>query len=157
MSPTEIFYVLIGLASIGLIFFLNRPLFGARRIGVSAAEAVYYLVGLAALVIGWYFNFQYFRQYGADVGWLHWTKLLFVNPASASGGQDLIIANLILFPLWTILDGRRQGMRASWLYFPASLLTSFAFGMALFLALQDRQRRWNEHRMSATVVAPAGA
>jgi hypothetical protein len=143
MSPTEIFYVLIGLGSIALILYLNAALFRTRGVPASAAERAYYAVGVVALLVGWYFNFQYFRQYGDEVGWLHWTKLLFVNPASASGGQDLIIANLILFPLWTLLDGRRDGMRASWLYFPMSLLTSYAFGLALFLAVQDRQRRWN--------------
>ena len=142
MAPNEVFYVLLGLGSIGLIAWCNRHTF--RGGGVSGIEAAYHAIGLAALVIGWYFNFQYFRQYGDEVGWLHWTRLLFVNPASASGGQDLIIANLILFPVWTILDGRRSGMRASWLYFPMSLLTSFAFGMALFLAMQERQRRFKE-------------
>ena len=141
MSPSELFYVLLGLASIGLVLWLNRGLYGRAGPGGSGAEAVYALVGLAALLVGWYFNFQYLRQYGAQAGWWHWTTLLFVNPASASGGQDLIFANLILFPMWTILDGRRSGMRASWLYFPVSLVTSYAFAIALFLAVQDRQRR----------------
>ena len=143
MSPIEITYVLIGLASIAPIFVLNRPLFRTRNVAVSGVEALYYGVGLVALLVGWYFNFAYFRQYGDEAGWLHWTKLLFVNPASASGGQDLIIANLVLFPLWTVLDGRRDGMRAAWWYFVMSLLTSYAFAIALFLAVQHRQRRWN--------------
>lgn len=142
LSPTEIFYVAIGLLSVALIGYCNRHLF--RTGGVSGLEALYYAVALAALLIGWYYNFQYFRSYGQDVGWLHWTGLLFVNPASASGGQDLIIANLILYPLWTIIDGRRSGMRASGLYFPMSLLTSYAFGIALFLAIRERQLRWNQ-------------
>lgn len=143
MSPIELTYVVIGLLSIAVVFWLNAHLF-RESLGVSVAETVYHAVGLVALLVGWYFNFQYFRQYGDEAGWMHWTKLLFVNPASASGGQDLIIANVILFPLWTILDGRRQGMRAAWWYFPMSLLTSYAFGIALFLAVQDRQRRWND-------------
>jgi hypothetical protein len=144
MSAIEVTYVLIGLASIGLVAGLNRALF--RGVRVSGPEAFYYVVGVAALLIGWYFNFAYFRQYGDEAGWWHWTTLLFVNPASASGGQDLIIANLVLFPLWTVLEGRRDRMRAAWLYFPVSLLTSYAFGLALFLALQDRQRRVNATR-----------
>ncbi|HUS24910.1 MAG TPA: DUF2834 domain-containing protein [Candidatus Binatia bacterium] len=143
LSPTEIFYVLIGLASIGLVFWFNRPLYkpGGPAGAVGGIEAVYYLTALVALLVGWYFNFQYFRQYGAEAGWLHWTKLLFVNPASASGGQDLIIANLVLFPLWTVIDGRRSGMRHAWWYFPMSLLTSYAFGLALYLAVKERQVR----------------
>jgi hypothetical protein len=145
LSPTEIFYIIIGLISVALIFYFNRDLFksGAGAVGTSTIEAVYYVIALAALLIGWYFNFQYLRQYGTAAGWWHWTTLLFVNPASASGGQDLIIANMILYPLWTIIEGRRSRMRATWLYFPMSLLTSYAFGIALFLAMQDRQYRWN--------------
>jgi len=69
--------------------------------------------------------------------------MIFTNPASASAAQDLIIANVILLPLWTIVDGRRRGMAAPWLYFPLSVFTSFAFGMALFLAFQERQIRIN--------------
>lgn len=143
MSPIEITYVLIGLASIALLLGWNRALYGAGRPRLAPAEAVYYAIGVVALLVGWYFNFQYFRQYGDQAGWWHWTTLLFVNPAAASGGQDLIIANLLLFPLWTVLEGRRDRMRGAWWYFPMSLLTSYAFGIALFLALQHRQRRCN--------------
>ena len=141
LSPTEIFYIAIGLLSVAMIVYLNAHLF--RSGGVTALESFYYVIALAALLIGWYYNFQYFRVYGDQIGWWHWTTLLFVNPASASGGQDLIIANMILFPFWTIVDGRRSGMRASWLYFPMSLLTSYAFGIALFMAVRERQLRRN--------------
>lgn len=145
MSPTEIFYVVIGLLSIAVVFYSNADLFKGSnwRAGSSALEVLYHFIAVVALLIGWYFNFQYFRQYGEDIGWMHWTKLLFVNPASASGGQDLIIANLLLFPLWTMIDGRREGMRVWWWYFPMSLLTSYAFGIALFLAIRERQLRCN--------------
>ena len=141
MSALETFYVVIGLLSVVVIVIPNRHLFGAG--GVSTLEAVCYLIALPALVIGWYFNFQYMRGYGEQAGWWHWTTLLFVNPASASGGQDLIIANLLLFPLWTIVDGRRCGMRLSGWYFVMSLVTSYAFAFAVFIALRERQLRWN--------------
>lgn len=147
MSVIEAFYVALGLVSIALVFWLNRHLF--REVPLSAFELACHAVGIAALLVGWYFNFQYFREYRDEVGWIHWTRLLFVNPASASGGQDLIFANLVLFPLWTLMDGRRRGMRASWIYFPVSLVTSFAFAMALFLAIQDRQVRWNQGTLGA--------
>jgi len=142
LTPSEIFFMAIGILSIVAILLANIRLLRAAGLGLSVLEALYYVTALAALVFGWYFNFQYFRAYGAEVGWVNWTELLFANPASASGGQDLIIANLILYPLWTISDGRRVGMRAAWLYFPMSLLTSYAFGVALYLALRDRQLRW---------------
>ena len=146
MSPTELFYVCLGLLSIVLIVWLNRQLLGARGGNVSLLEAVYYLTALAALVVGWYFNFRYMREYGADATWANWTKLLFVNPASASGGQDLLFANVVIYPLWTFFDGRRSGMRHNWLWFPVSAITSFAFAMALFLALKERQLRLNSAR-----------
>ena len=144
LTSTEIFYVIIGLLSIAAIFWGSANLYRDGKAGTTPAlEWFYYAVALAALLIGWYFNFQYFRTYADEVGWWHWTTLLFVNPASASGGQDLIIANLILFPLWTIYDGRRCGMRLAWWYFPMSLLTSYAFAAALFMAVRERQLRWN--------------
>lgn len=143
MSSNEIFYVCIGLLSIALTIYPNRHLFTAKGGDVAALEAVYYLTALAALLVGWYFNFQYMRTYGAEATWSNWTKLLFVNPASASGGQDLLFANVVLFPLWTFADGRRSGMKWNWIWFPMSALTSFAFAMALYLALKERQLRWN--------------
>lgn len=142
--PDEIAAMATGVVTTLLLFWFNRPLYRrSAGLGLSGLEAFYYLVAAAALVIGYYFNIQYMRQYQGVSGWWHWTTLLFVNPASASGGQDLIFANLILFPLWTLIDGRRRGMRAAWLYFPMSLVTSYAFGFALFLAIQERQLREN--------------
>jgi len=150
MSPNEIFYVLLGLATIAAAFWFNRHLFGARGAGsTSVLEWTCYVISVAALLVGWYFNFQYMRGYGDQVGWWHWTTLLFVNPASASGGQDLIFANVVLFPLWTIIDGRRHKMKVTWWWFLMSIFTSFAFAMALYMAVHDRQVRWNAKQVPA--------
>lgn len=145
-SGSELFYMAIGLLTVVLIYVWNVRLYRGAWAGggVSAIEVIYYITALAALVIGWYYNFAYLREYGEAAGWWHWTTLLFVNPASASGGQDLIIANVILFPLWTIIEGRRTGLRHSWMYFVMSLVTSYAFAFAVFLAMNDRQLRWNK-------------
>ena len=35
-------------------------------------------------------------------------------------------------------------MKWAWIYFPVSLVTSYAFAFALFLAIQERQIRWLE-------------
>jgi hypothetical protein len=151
LSTSDVIHMLLGVLTIVAFVYFNRQLYLSDwRGGMSALESSYYLVAVAALLIGWYFNIQYMSTYGDDVGWIHWTKLLFVNPASASGGQDLIFANVVLMPLWTISEGRRCGMRASWWYFPMSLLTSFAFAIALFLAAQQRQHRWNQGRIAAS-------
>ena len=144
MSPKEIFYVCLGLGMVALTIWPNRQLLSRRAGGVSVLEAVYYLTALAALFVGWYFNFQFMREYGDQATWSNWCKLLFVNPASASGGQDLLFANAVLFIPWTIVDGRRAGMKWNWIWFPMSAVTSFAFAMALFLALKERQLRWNK-------------
>ena len=139
MQTASLIYTLIGVAITVIVLVVNRHLF--RHGGLTTLEAVYYLTAAAGLVIGWYFNIQYMAEYGAQVGWAHWTGLLFVNPASASAAQDLILGNVIVLPIWTIVEARRAGMRAGWLYFPMSLLTSYAFALALFLALRERQLR----------------
>lgn len=146
LSPTELFYMALGLLTVVATVTTNRHLFASdgRTGRINAIEAASYLLAVAALLIGWTFNLQYMREYGAQAGWWHWTTLLFVNPASASGGQDLIIANLFLFPLWTIVDARRSGLRHGWLFFVMSLVTSYAFGFALYLALRERQERFNQ-------------
>ena len=71
--------------------------------------------------------------------------------ARGSGGQDMIIANVVLFPLWTMIDGPRRGLRSCWIFFVVSLVTSFACAIALYLAAQERQVRWNAaHAESGT-------
>jgi len=67
--------------------------------------------------------------------------LAYANPAASSASADYTIGNVILLPLFTIIDGRRRGIRRPWLYFVASLFTSFAFAWAFYLATVERQRR----------------
>ena len=143
LTLSDMFYTAIGILSVVAVLAANARLLSKPGLGLTMLEAIYYVTALAGLVIGWYFNFQYMGTYGDQVGWVNWTELLFANPASASGGQDLVIANVILYPIWTIIDGRRVGMRWAWLYFPMSILTSYAFAVALYLALRERQQRWN--------------
>jgi len=100
------------------------------------------VLAVGSVCIGWYFNVQYVQTYPAEASWLHFTKMLFTNPAGGSGAQDLIVTNAVLFPLWTISDGPRRGLRGTWIYFTMSLFTSFGFAMGLYLAAQERQLRW---------------
>jgi hypothetical protein len=139
MQTSSMIYTGIGVALTAATFAINRKLY--RHGGVSALEGFYYMLAAAGLGIGWYFNLEYMAEYGTEAGWAHWTGLLFVNPASASGGQDLIIANAFIFPVWSIIEARRAKMPAGWIYFPMSLLTSYAFALALFLAIRERQLR----------------
>ncbi|HME69980.1 MAG TPA: DUF2834 domain-containing protein [Myxococcota bacterium] len=134
----------LGALSIGVFFYLNAYLYksGWRGSRVSLLEALYYVLAIGSVCIGWYFNVQYVETYPAEASWLHFTKMLFTNPAAGSGAQDLLVTNALLFPLWTISDGPRRGLRGTWIYFTMSLVTSFGFAMGLYLATQERQLRW---------------
>ena len=148
-TPSEIISMSIGVALTAWLFFANRHLFGkSSGLKTSGVELLSYIVALAALGLGYYFNFQYMREYAGESGWWHWTVMAFANSASASASQDLFFANLILLPLWNIVSGRRNRMKVPWLYFPMSLVTSFAFAMALFIGFENRQIRYNEAHKS---------
>ena len=110
---------------------------------ITLLEGAYYAIAIASVCIGWWFNIHYVMAYPAQASWTHFTSMLFDNPASGSAGQDMIITNVFLFPLWTMIDGPRRGMRRPWIYFVISLFTSFGFAMGVYLAAQERQLRWN--------------
>lgn len=138
-------HALLGLLSVAFFFYANAHLYrrdwrGAR---VTGLEGLYYAIALVSVCLGWYFNQKYQFAYPEQAGWVHFTRQLFDTPAGGSIAQDLIVANAILFPLWTMLDGPRRGMRHAWIYFVMSLFTSFGFSMGLYLAAQERQLRWN--------------
>ena len=141
----------LGVVVVGLIVAGNRAIFRRPATGppVSLLEGAYYLAGAASVLIGWYFNIKFVMEYAhghanplwGDGSWAQYIRLMYVNPAAGSAGQDYTIANVILLPLFTIVDGRRRGIVRPWLYFVASLFTSFAFAWAFYLATVERQRR----------------
>jgi hypothetical protein len=135
-----------GLGVLTVIIFLrvNRHLYTRAwpGSGVTPLEGLYYLLAVGSVCIGWYFNVSYVMTYPAEASWWHFTTMLFTNPAASSVGQDVIVTNAILFPLWTMIDGPRRGLRGTWIYFTMSLVTSFGFAMGLYLAAQERQVRW---------------
>lgn len=135
----------LGVVSVAVFFYANAHLYRGDWVGSGASllERLYYGLAVVSLCIGWYFNQEYVFTYPAEASWIHFTKLLFATSAGGSGAQDLIITNAILFPLWTMIDGPRRGLRWAWIYFVMSLFTSFGFAMGLYLAAQERQLRWN--------------
>ena len=141
----------LGLSCVVLFFYFNRNLYRSGWIGSSpsALEALYYLIALGSVSVGWYFDVKYVQAYPQQAGWIHFTSLLFTNPAASSGSQDLIVANVLLFPLWTLIDGPRRGLKQPWIYFVLSLFTSFGFAMGLYLAVQERQVRWLKPRSAS--------
>ncbi len=144
MTTSLAFYGILGITSTAIAFYWNRRLFvGEGTSRVSALEGLYYFLGLVSLCLGWYFNVRYTHQYGHRASYIDYTKALFSNWASDSAAQDYIMVNLVLLPLWTIVDGRRRGLRSPWIFFVMSLFTSLAFSMAMYLAFVERQIRFS--------------
>jgi hypothetical protein len=135
----------------------SRPADGPR---FSPLEIVYYVIGIASIALGYYFNNQFVQEYATPTSnpiwgpgsWQQFIELGYVNPAAASASQDYTIINVILLPLFTIIDGRRRGIRHPWLFFVSSLFTSCAFAYAFYFAVIERQRR---HQQSFTPVESA--
>jgi len=134
----------LGALTVGLFFYVNAHLYRSDWAGFRATflEKLYYAAAVVSVCTGWFFNIRYVLAYPEVASWVHFTRMLFDNPASGSAGQDMIITNVVLFPLWTMIDGSRRGLRGTWVYFVMSLFTSFGFAMGLYLAAQERQVRW---------------
>ncbi|MBJ7359635.1 DUF2834 domain-containing protein [Nocardioides sp.] len=151
-------HLVLGVVSVWLVVRAN-PLAVRRVVGgpaLTLLEAAYLLVGVVSIALGYWFNYQFVQDYRpADGGnaftgpgsWTDFTAKIFDNPASASAGQDYIWINLVVLPLFTIVDGYRRGLRRPWLFFVATLFTSCAFGLCLYLYVAERARRhgaWSE-------------
>jgi|SRR5579872_3501041 len=146
MSSSLVIFGILGIATTALACVANRRLFDTARVGrVSVLEAIYYVVGLGSLVLGWYFNVRYTQQFGHSANYVNFTKKLFTNWAADSAAQDYVIVNVVLLPLWTITDGRRRGLRIPWIFFVMSLFTSLAFTVAVYLAFVERQLRYDRY------------
>jgi len=146
-----IVHAVLGVAVIGWIVTANRTVFAKPATGgpVSPLEALYYVIGIASIVLGWYFNIRFVNEYAhgphnpvwGPGSWAQYIQLMFTNPAAGSASQDYTIINVVLLPLFTVIDGYRRGLRRPWLYFVSSLFTSCAFAYAFYFATMERQRR----------------
>lgn len=142
-----IVHAVLGLITIAIIVRANRAIFTGSRPG--PLELSYYVIGIASVLLGYYFNTKFVMEYQPPHGnpivgpgsWSDYIRLMFVNPAASSAGQDYTIINVILLPLFTITDGLRRGIRQPWLFFVSSLFTSCAFALAFYFAVLERQRR----------------
>lgn len=149
-------HAILGLTVIGWIVASNPQVFSrpSRGPAFSALECAYYAVGVASIALGWYFNIRFVREYATASGnplwgpgsWSDYIRLMFTNPAASSASQDYTIINVVLLPLFTIVDGYRRGLRRPWLYFVSSLFTSCAFALAFYFATVERQRRQAQSR-----------
>lgn len=152
-----IVHLVLGIAVIAWIVRANPQVFSRPATGpaVSVLEAVFYAVGIASIALGYYFNHQFVEAYAVPGGnpiwgpgsWQQFIVLGYDNPAAASASQDYTIINVILLPLFTVVDGYRRGIRRPWLFFVSSLFTSCAFAYAFYFAVVERQHR---HQKAAT-------
>ena len=146
-------HAVLGALTTALMVRWNARLFHRDAGGsTTPLEVAIGVFGLASVVLGWYFNIRYVQQYGREASWVHFTQSLFTNWASNSAAQDYIIANVVLFPIWTIVDGRRRGIAKPWIFFVMSLFTSYCFAIAAYLLAVERQVRVDQ---PAAAPAPA--
>ncbi len=145
----------LGLSVIGWIVASNPQVFARPSSGpsLSPLEAVYYIVGIASVVLGWWFNIKFMAEahgqgnlVSGPGSYPHFLRSQFASSAAGSGISDYLIANVILLPLITIVDGMRRGIRRPWLYFLSSFFTSFSFPLAFYFATIERQRRHQQAR-----------
>jgi Terpene cyclase DEP1 len=141
-------HAILGIAVIAFIVKSNPAIFRRVPAGpqLSALEIVFWVVGIASLPLCWYFNIRYVYTYAPNpmIGQPNWSEFIalgYSNWAASSQVADYTIGNVILLPLFTIIDGRRRGINRPWLFFVSSLFTSFAFAWAFYLATVERQRR----------------
>src|SRR5262245_31418243 len=89
----------LGVLTVAIFFHFNRYLYARDWEGsdVTWLEGLYYVLAIASVSIGWYFNVTYVLAYPAEASWVHFTQMLFTNPAAGSIGQDVIVTNGILF------------------------------------------------------------
>jgi glycopeptide antibiotics resistance protein len=145
-----IVHFLLGLAVIGWIISSNRTIFAKPANGpwLSPLEFVYYAVGITSIALGYYFNIKFVGEahgqgnlVSGPASYPSFLKGQFASSAAGSGISDYLIANVILLPLFTIVEGLRRGIRHPWLYFLCSFFTSFSFPLAFYFATIERQHR----------------
>lgn len=144
-------HLLLGVATIWYVLRSNPTIFRRSSPQLAPLEILLYSIGLASIIGGYAFNIAFVNEYSSlrgfhnplwgDGSWAQYLKLMFANPAAGSAGIDYAIANVVLLPVVTIVDGRHRGIARPWLYFVSTLFTSFTFGWAFYAATVQRQRR----------------
>jgi hypothetical protein len=144
-------HALLGVVVLVVIVKSNPAIFARFPTGsqVSALEVFYYVVGVASIALGYYFNYQFVQDYSTPSSnpiwgpgsWQEFITLGYVNPAAGSASQDYTIMSLLIFPVFAVVDGRRRGIKHAWLYIGFILFASSASAWAFYLAAVERQRR----------------
>jgi len=103
---------------------------------MPARQIVYAIAAAVGLCSTWYFNLEFMSQ---NDGFVLSTFVgdNYVNPASASISNDIIVAGFT-FSFWSFFEARRLEMRRWWLYMVLSLGVAIAFAMPLFMLMRER-------------------
>jgi hypothetical protein len=103
----------------------------------SRVRSTAYLVLAGAGLVGTgYFNAQWFRG-DFDHTVKGFVEGVFANSASSSFGVDLTVA-FAAAALFMLFEGRRIGMRLTWVYVVLSMVVAYAFAFPLFLWARER-------------------
>lgn len=107
---------------------------------MSGREIFYALAALAGLLLPWYFNLEFAQQTGTllDLGTFIGQSLS--TPASSSLTMDLTVA-FVVFVVWSVIEGRRIGLRSWWVYPLLGTFVAFACAFPLFLLMRERRLR----------------
>jgi hypothetical protein len=156
-------HAVLGVVVVWLIVRSNREIFRrpASAPLVSPLELALYIAAVVSVVVGWTFNVRFVTEntdgwltnpLWGDGSWAQYMELMFDNAAAGSASGDFITANVVVLPL-ALLAGRGRGINRPWLYFVATLFTSFSLGWALYLATIERQRRLGQLPEPVTTTA----
>ncbi len=116
-----IVHAVLGVAVVGWLIRSNPTIFRRPASGpaFSGLEVVFLVVGVVSVALGWYFNVTFVLDYGPDQlffnplwgdgSWAQYLELMYDNPAAGSAGADFTVANVVLLPLITIVDGIGAG------------------------------------------------
>ncbi len=91
---------------------------------------LYLTLAVGGLVGTWYFNItSILANENYIAGW-------FGSAASSSAATDILVV-AIAASIFIVAEGRRLGMKHTWVLIPLSLLTALAFTFPLFLAWRE--------------------
>jgi Terpene cyclase DEP1 len=159
-------HALLGVVTVVAIVRANPTIFRRPASGpmFSGLELAFYACCVVSVAVGWTFNIRFVVEntdgwltnpLWGDGSWAQYMQLMFDNPAAGSASGDFITANVVVLPL-ALYAGRGRGINGLWLYFVATLFTSFSLGWALYLATLERQRRIGQDPVAADSSAASG-
>ncbi|MDA8793128.1 DUF2834 domain-containing protein [Bacteriovoracaceae bacterium] len=92
-------------------------------------NALYFVLGLLALIFCWYYNIQHI-QIGGDLKLFVANNL--INPASASIFFDISFL-FVSISVWFYMEGKKLDIKLWWVYIITGLIIGISISFPLFL------------------------